>query len=115
MSALGDPRRNVRSLIPFQDSLLIRLLRNAFGGRALTLLFSCISPKLEDIEETFNTLHFARSATNIRNNPLPNVSNINSEFQNEEEEIRFINQYVHLSFLRPFRAYQGPLKASYFD
>lgn len=89
VSALGDPRRNVRSLLPFQDSLLVRLLKNAFGGKALTLLFACISTQAEDIEETLNTLNFAKNSANIQNYPRPNLSQIiTTEFQNEEEELR---------------------------
>ena len=89
---LGDPRNVSQSDAIYQHSLLIRLLKNAFAGKALTLLFTCISPKIEDAEETLETLNFAKSANNIRNFPVPNVSQIGSEFSDEEEEIRYINR-----------------------
>ena len=89
---LGDPRYVSQSHAIYQHSLLIRLLKNAFGGKALTLLFTCISPKIEDAEETLENLNFAKSANNIRNFPVPNVSQIGSEFSDEEEEIRYINR-----------------------
>ena len=90
VSALGDPRRNTNH-IPFEDSLLTRLLINSLGGKALTLLFACLSPNPETLEDSLSSLHFAQTASNIRNNPLPNVAQVNNEFLTEEEELSFIN------------------------
>lgn len=89
VNATSHPERHAHCM-PFQDSLLFRLLRNAFEGRALTLLVTCISPQ-DSLEETLNSLKFAKSALTIRNTPLPNVSQINNEFMSEEEELSYIN------------------------
>ena len=118
---LGDPRYVSQSPAIYQHSLLIRLLKNAFAGKALTLLFTCISPKIEDAEETLENLNFAKSANNIRNFPVPNVSQIGSEFSDEEEEIRYINRsaqnqqkllpdLLHPNFMHQFLVQQQMLQ-----
>ena len=66
VSALGDPRRNV-SCIPYQDSLLSRLLREALGGSSLTVAVCTLSPLERDADETANTLMYASRMANIRN------------------------------------------------
>ena len=72
VSALGDPRRKV-SHVPYQDSLLTRLLAPALGGTTLTLLLCTVSSLARDQEETLSTLLFACRAANIRNNPQPGI------------------------------------------
>lgn len=84
VSALGDPRRNV-SHIPHEDSLLTRLLEDAFGGRSLTLLVVGLSSSLKDSEESLNSLMFASRASNIKNQPQPHVEVL--EFEDEDSEL----------------------------
>lgn len=72
--------------------MLTRLLKNAFGGQALTLIFSCISPLIEDLEESMNCLMFAKRAANIKNNPSPNIKTLTDEFSADfDEELSMIN------------------------
>ena len=72
VSALGDPRRNV-SYVPYQDSILSKLLAPALGGNCVTLLLCCISSLAQDSEESLNSLLFACRAANIKNTPMPNI------------------------------------------
>ena len=76
---------------PFENTLLIRLLRNSLNGSALTLLFGCIST--DNVAETKDTLYFAKDVANLRfPDPVLNVSQVNNEFPNEEEELSYINR-----------------------
>ena len=82
----------------------------------MTLLFTCISPKIEDSENTLHSLYFAKSANNIRNHPTPNLSQIGNEFSDEEEEIRYINRQksipdlLHPNLMHQFVAQQQMLQ-----
>ncbi len=58
IEALCDPKR---SHVPYRDHVLTRVLRNALGGNARTLLIACASPADIDVSETLNTLRCARS------------------------------------------------------
>merc|ERR550519_1047693 len=74
----------------FGETLLIRLLRNSLNGKALTLLFGCIST--DNVTETRDTLYFAKTMANMRfPDPVLNVSQVNDEFPNEEDELSYIN------------------------
>jgi len=72
VSALGDPRRNV-SYVPYQDSILSRILAPALGGNTVTTMLCCISSLAKDFEESLNTLLYACRAANIRTTPVPNI------------------------------------------
>ena len=79
----------------FGETLLIRLLRNSLNGKALTLLFGCIST--DNVTETRDTLYFAKTMANMRfPDPVLNVSQVNDEFPNEEDELSYINRLVRL-------------------
>ena len=71
-----------------QESSLTQQLQNAFRGKALTLMFCCVSPSQKDSEETFSTLRLAKIASNICNYPVENIQ----DHIDPEEEISFINQ-----------------------
>ena len=57
-----------RGHIPYRDSKLTRLLQDSLGGTARTVLIACLSSRIEDSEETLNTLRWASRATKITNN-----------------------------------------------
>ncbi|XP_065566711.1 kinesin-like protein kif7 isoform X2 [Artemia franciscana] len=66
ITALGDPRRKAHH-VPYWDSRLTSVLKNALGGDSLTLFICCLSPRFENIEETLDTLHIGVCARNISN------------------------------------------------
>ena len=53
---------------------MTKILDNAFGGTALTLFLCCVSPAMENAEQTLDVLHKAKSASNIYNYPKVNLS-----------------------------------------
>ncbi|TRY62963.1 hypothetical protein TCAL_04922 [Tigriopus californicus] len=86
VSALGDARLNTST--PFyNDSLLTKILTDALGGSSLMVLFCCVSPLERDLTETVSALEFARKASNIRNQPRPNVSFLSSNQGRRDSEM----------------------------
>lgn len=73
--ALSDPGRNRRgnnsnsTHIPYRGAKITRLLRDALGGTAHTLMVACISPSHRSAAETLSVLQFASKACHIRNRP----------------------------------------------
>ncbi|EPY50306.1 kinesin-like protein Klp8 [Schizosaccharomyces cryophilus OY26] len=58
-------------MIPYNDSLLTRLLRDALGGNCRTVMLACVSPC--DFDDTFSTLRYAEAARKIKNISILNV------------------------------------------
>lgn len=67
--ALTDPAQiQIQNInVPYNQSVLTTLLRDSFGGRAKTVLISCVSPLSKDLSETFYTLQFMFRAQLVRN------------------------------------------------
>ncbi|KAJ3172138.1 Kinesin-like protein kif21b [Geranomyces variabilis] len=59
--------------IPYRESKLTRLLEDSLGGNAKTVMIACVSPSVQDLDETFNTLKYAHRARKIKNRPIINV------------------------------------------
>ena len=75
----------------YETQMLPKLLKNAFKGKALTLILACISAKPDDAEETLRSLRFAQQANKIVNYPTANTSQVVRQFSDETEEIRYLN------------------------
>lgn len=70
LSALGNVIKALTthtSHIPYRDSKLTFLLKNALGGNSFCSIVACISPALRNLEETMSTLQFAQRAKLVRN------------------------------------------------
>ncbi|XP_017784362.1 PREDICTED: kinesin-like protein costa [Nicrophorus vespilloides] len=79
--ALTEPFNNQ---IPYNQSVLTTLLKDSFGGRAKTILISCISPLLRDLSETFYTMQFS-----LRTQLIKNIVTVNSYTTNETAQENF--------------------------
>merc|ERR1740121_1376341 len=66
ISALRDKSGRV----PYRDSKLTRLLKDALGGSCRTVVIATISPALAVVEETISTLTYAEQAAGIQNRPV---------------------------------------------
>lgn len=86
--ALSEPYINPYSLqnIPYNQSILTTLLKDSFGGRAKTLLISCVSPFLRDFNETYYTMQFAMRVQAIKNIVTLN-SYVTYETMNENMDV----------------------------
>jgi hypothetical protein len=55
--------------IPVRDHKLTRLLADSLGGESATVLIACVSPEMENLEESINTLQFANRARKVKVKP----------------------------------------------
>ncbi|KAK0427687.1 hypothetical protein QR680_010367 [Steinernema hermaphroditum] len=60
--------------VPYRDSVLTALLKNALGGNSKTIMLAAISPADVNFEETLSTLRFADRAKSIKTNAVVNES-----------------------------------------
>ena len=67
--------------IPYRDSILTRLLRDALGGNSKTCLIITVSNSIWNIEETISTLRFGSRAKMIKNKPKANVEKSIHEYK----------------------------------
>ncbi|KAJ1449097.1 kinesin motor domain-containing protein, partial [Pelagophyceae sp. CCMP2097] len=66
ITALCDKGRGPRPHVPYRDSKLTRLLQDALGGTARTVMIACVSPDGGDATETLQTLSYAARARRVR-------------------------------------------------
>ena len=52
--------------MPFRDSMLTKLLKNALCGNSKTIMIAALSPADINYDETLSTLRFADRAKRIR-------------------------------------------------
>ena len=62
-----------RNYIPWRDSKLTMILKDYLSGNSKIVMIANISPSFSVIEETFNTLNFAKKIKNIKTNAQKNV------------------------------------------
>lgn len=62
------------ALVPFRDSVLTKLLKNALGGNSKTIMIAALSPADINFEETLSTLRFADRAKAIKTKAVVNES-----------------------------------------
>eukprot|EP00600_Ochromonadales_sp_CCMP1393_P010158 CAMPEP_0174964600 /NCGR_PEP_ID=MMETSP0004_2-20121128/5962_1 /TAXON_ID=420556 /ORGANISM="Ochromonas sp., Strain CCMP1393" /LENGTH=1439 /DNA_ID=CAMNT_0016213327 /DNA_START=197 /DNA_END=4513 /DNA_ORIENTATION=- len=67
--------------VPYRNSKLTHLLKDALGGNSQTLFLACVSPAESNESETQSTLQYAKQARNIQNKPVQNVDKIQREIQ----------------------------------
>ncbi|KNC52505.1 kinesin-II 95 kDa subunit [Thecamonas trahens ATCC 50062] len=60
------------AFVPYRDSVLTRLLRDALGGNAKTLMIATVSPAPASADETLSTLRYAQRAKRIVNSAVVN-------------------------------------------
>lgn len=58
ISALSDPKRK-KAHVPYRESKLTRLLKDSLGGNSRTVMITCLSPALADLDEDINSLKYA--------------------------------------------------------
>jgi len=68
ISTLSDPRQKDRH-IRYRDSKLTCLLADSLGGSSACIMIATITPTVEQLDETVNTLNYANKAKNIKNKP----------------------------------------------
>lgn len=85
INALADDQRIKQGLkaqhVPYRNSKLTHLLKDALGGNSQTLFLACISPAESNESESHSTLNYARQARNIQNKPVKNMDKQQAELR----------------------------------
>uniref|UniRef100_A0A0K0ED16 Kinesin-like protein n=1 Tax=Strongyloides stercoralis TaxID=6248 RepID=A0A0K0ED16_STRER len=68
----GKNKSNIQ--IPYRDSILTCVLKNALGGNSKTIMIAAISPADLNYDETLSTLRFADRVKNIKTKAIVNES-----------------------------------------
>jgi hypothetical protein len=63
-----------KTVVPYRDSALTRILQNALGGNSKTIMICAVSPALLNYEESLSTLRYADRAKKIVNKAVVNES-----------------------------------------
>lgn len=69
--AMGKAKKTV---VPYRDSNLTRILQNALGGNSKTIMICAISPASMNYDESLSTLRYADRAKKIQNKAVINES-----------------------------------------
>ncbi|ELU00840.1 hypothetical protein CAPTEDRAFT_171489 [Capitella teleta] len=92
IKALADQSGgNKKVLVPFRDSVLTKLLKNALGGNSKTVMIAALSPADINYEETLSTLRFADRAKAIKTTAVINESPTDKlirELREENEKLK---------------------------
>ena len=62
------------TVVPYRDSSLTRILQQALGGNAKTIMICAISPAASNYQESLSTLRYADRAKKIVNKAVINES-----------------------------------------
>jgi hypothetical protein len=88
--AIGKEKKTV---VPYRDSALTRILQNALGGNSKTIMICALSPASVNYEETLGTLRYADRAKKIQNKAVVNESpqeRLIRELREENEKLKQI-------------------------
>ncbi|CAH1773103.1 unnamed protein product [Owenia fusiformis] len=66
ISALADKANGKNVRVPFRDSVLTKLLKNALGGNSKTVMIAAVSPADINYDESLSTLRYADRAKQIK-------------------------------------------------
>ena len=80
--------------ISYRDSRLTRLLQDSLGGNAITFMIACVTPANFHMNETLNTLDYARRARSIQVAPKIQQTNEDGDKQRAIDELRATVQHL---------------------
>jgi len=83
-----------KAFVPYQDSVLTKLLRDSLGGNSLTMIICCATPHAYNREETLSTLRFAEMAKKIQNEAVVNRIVSRKEMEQQINNLREQLQYI---------------------
>jgi hypothetical protein len=83
--------------VPYRESKLTRLLKDALGGNGLTVMLACVSPAETNFDETLNTLRFSSRASSIVNRARVNHDDSKNDSDALLKEVAVLrSQIAHL-------------------
>ena len=85
--------------IPYRNSKLTHLLKDALGGNSQTWFIACVSPAECNEIETMSTLTYAKQARNIQNKPVKNMDPMQVEIRRLKYMVKaWMSKAIHLKF-----------------
>jgi centromeric protein E len=92
--------------LPYRDSKLTRVLRQALGGNARTAILCAATPSPLHVEETLSTLKFAERAKKVRNAAVRNeITDYKAKYSEANAELLVLR--ARLTALEASSAVQG--------
>eukprot|EP00111_Clytia_hemisphaerica_P004193 TCONS_00011996-protein len=91
IAALAERSEGKKVRVPFRDSVLTKLLKNALGGNSKTIMIAALSPADINYEETLSTLRYADRAKQIKTKAVVNedpTEKLIRDLQEENEKLK---------------------------
>jgi hypothetical protein len=70
--------------IPYRESILTKLLMNSLSGSSRTTLLGCLSPNMENHEESLRTLQFVKRCKKLKTSPIQSLIKGKAGMQDQE-------------------------------
>lgn len=86
ISAIVDFQNGKNIVVPYRDSNLTRILKNALGGNSKTYMICAIRPGAKFFDETVNTLRYADRVKQIKNKATINENQQDKLIRELKEE-----------------------------
>lgn len=80
--------------IPYRDSRLTFILKNALGGNSKTAMIATISPAVEYASQTLSTLKYAQQVKFIENKAIINVETSDPELARLKQELASLEEAI---------------------
>ncbi|KAL4229280.1 hypothetical protein ACF0H5_012320 [Mactra antiquata] len=91
IAALADRASGKNTRVPYRNSVLTKLLKNALGGNSKTIMIAALSPADINYDETLSTLRYADRAKQIKCSAKVNedpTAALIRELQEENEKLK---------------------------
>ncbi|XP_060555492.1 kinesin-like protein KIF28P [Ruditapes philippinarum] len=91
IAALADQAGGKNTRVPYRNSVLTKLLKNALGGNSKTIMIAALSPADINYDETLSTLRYADRAKQIKCSAKVNedpTAALIRELQEENEKLK---------------------------
>eukprot|EP00698_Gefionella_okellyi_P018272 TRINITY_DN545_c0_g1_i4.p1 TRINITY_DN545_c0_g1~~TRINITY_DN545_c0_g1_i4.p1 ORF type:complete len:1900 (+),score=497.76 TRINITY_DN545_c0_g1_i4:40-5739(+) len=92
ISSLADMAKGKKVFVPYRDSILTRMLQQALGGNAKTIMIAAISPAAVNYEESLSTLRYADRAKRIVNRAVVNETAQDKLIRELKEELERLRE-----------------------
>jgi len=89
IAALAEGGKKAKH-VPYRDSTLTKLLKNALGGNSKTVMIAALSPADINFEETLSTLRYADRAKQIKNSAVVNESPTDKLIRELREQVELL-------------------------
>lgn len=91
ISTLATKTKGSTAVVPYRESKLTFILRNALGGNSKTAMIAALSPASVNFDETLSTLRYAWQVKSIKNEAKVNESpqeKLIRELKEENERLK---------------------------